>query len=158
MKVRDIMTKELSILKEDDSFVNAASLIVDKRISGIPIVNDKYECIGMISEKDLLKGLFPTYKELFEMNTDTHLYDLDLENLEHHAQEVKNLKIKDMMNSELIFVDPDLPIMEAASMMIIYKVRHLPVVEEGNKLIGIISQGDVFRAIIKNELSPSVSK
>jgi len=43
-------------------------------------------------------------------------------------------------------------------MMIIYKVRHLPVVEEGNKLIGIISQGDVFRAIIKNELSPSVSK
>lgn len=150
MKVQDIMAKQIISLKPDDSFLDAVNLIIKHKISGIPVL-DGDECIGIVSEKDLLKKLFPTYEELFEVDVDAPLYKYDLENLEHKTAEVKGIKIKDIMKTEVIFVDPELPILEAASMMILYRVRRLPVLEK-HKLVGIISQGDVFRAILSNEI------
>lgn len=151
MKVRDIMTKKLVTVSESTSFHQAAEVIFSHHISGLPVVDDKGQCVGIISEKDLLQALFPTYSELFQMDNETPLYTLDLENLEHHATSVTNLKVKDLMNRQIIMVDSDTPVLQAASMMVIYRVRRLPVIDNG-KLVGIVSQGDVFRSILKSEL------
>lgn len=152
MKVRDVMSKTPLTVRENTSFKEAAQLIFSHHISGLPVVDDKGDCcLGIISEKDLLQALFPTYSELFQMDNDTPLYSLDLENLEHRAQKVSHLKVKDLMRREVVMVDPDTPVIQAASMMIVYRVRRLPVVEN-KKLVGIVSQGDVFRAILKKEL------
>ncbi|MDO8513535.1 MAG: CBS domain-containing protein [bacterium] len=151
MKVKEIMSTGVITIGPEDSFIDAAKLISANRISGLPVVNQNNECIGIVSEKDLLKTLFPTYGELFDVDSDTPLYEFDLENLEHKSVEVGKIKIKDIMETELIFAQPDLPILEAASMMVLYRIRRLPVTEN-KKLVGVVSQGDVFRAILNKHL------
>ncbi len=150
MKVKDIMSSEIISVTPDTSFLMAASLIVSKKVSGLPVIDENGQCLGIISEKDLVDALFPIYKKLLHTEKD-HLYKLDLKEIEKNPEPIKELKVSDLIGNELVFVDQDLSIYEAATMMLVYKIRRLPV-WDGKNLIGIISQGDVNRAILEDQL------
>ena len=149
-KVKDIMSTNIVSVTPDTSFILAASLIVSKKVSGLPIIDEHGQCLGIISEKDLVDTLFPVYKELI-VTAKNQLYTLNLDKIEEQPETVKNLKVKDLINNELVFVDQNISIYEAATMLIVYKIRRLPV-WDGQNLVGIISQGDVDRAILKDQL------
>lgn len=152
MKIKEIMSKELVTLRPDDSFVKAAKMIVEHHVSGLPVVDEEFRCVGIISEKDLLENLFPAYRDLMDAEGHVDLYKIDFTNLENNTEDMTGLSVNDMLGGQLVFIDQNQTVSEAAAMMILYKVRRLPV-NDGIKLVGIISQGDVFRAIINKELS-----
>lgn len=151
MKVKEIMTKKVVAVREKTPFKRIAYLIFKKRVSGIPVVDQRRSLLGIISEKDLLSALYPSYEELF----DELLYDTiqakNFNQIEKRAKDAASLKALDLMKKKVITTSPDTHIMEACSLMILNRVRRLPVIDKG-KLVGIVSQGDVFRAIFKKEL------
>lgn len=148
MLVKDIMTRRVKVVFEDTPFKKVAYLIFKKKFSGVPVVDKERNVVGIVSEKDLLQALFPSYQELVDELFHDILKSRNFEEIEKRIKDVSSIKARDLMNKKVITVEPETHIMEACAKMILNRVRRLPVVKRG-RLIGIISQGDVFRAILK---------
>jgi predicted transcriptional regulator len=103
--------------------------------------------VGVISEKDILHGMFPKFEDLV---TSSGL--VDFEALEHEYQNMVSLKVGDLMSQKIITVGPEMPVLKAASIMFRNRIRRIPVQEDG-RLVGIISIGDVHKAIFRQNLT-----
>ena len=141
--VQDVMTKKvLSILKYD-SVMHVASILSENNISGLPVVDKENHVIGVITQADILsivgvrKG--HTFKDLLK-----HMLGEPLS-----ERKVGDI-VGDIMASPVVTIKADATIAEAAQSMDEKRIRRLPVVDDKNKLIGIISRADILKAVIRN--------
>jgi len=125
--VSDYMTKKLITFKPDDSLDDVIHLLIAHKISGGPVVNEKNELIGIISETDCIKHI--SESKYYNMPSDSD-----------------NTVAKKMI-TDVDTIDKDMNIFDAATKFINSKRRRFPVVENG-KLIGQISQKDVLKAAL----------
>ena len=146
MQVKDIMTANPKTVTPDMLIKDVATMMLIERISGTPVVDDENNIVGIISEKDILIHMFPTLDELMNESRP------DFEELENNYQNTMPLTVKELMSDNVWTVSSDIPCLKAASMMWMRKIRRIPVADDG-KLVGIISIGDVHRAIFKNSLT-----
>lgn len=147
MKVRSVLEKNVITLRENTTYEEAAKILHDSEISGAPVLDEKNDLVGILSEKDLLKVLFPYYAS-FSTNPESYL---DFEERENKIKEVRDKPISNFMAKKVISVDPETPIIKAAGTMLARGFHLLPVVENG-KLIGIVSRENIYRAILRNHL------
>lgn len=131
MLVRETMTPDPIVVHPDTSFGDAMELLRAKRIRRLPVVDDKGVLVGIVVEKDLLKAA-PSPATTLSVYEIPYL--------------LSKLKIKDIMTKRVITVEEDWPLEEAARVMVEHKIGCLPVVR-GNKVIGIITETDIFRAM-----------
>ncbi len=143
MKAKDVMTKLVYTVKPEEKVGNAVYYICRYKFAGLPVVNEENKVVGVVSEKDILKAMYPTYEE-FYINP---LQAMDFEEMEQNYQEVNNLKVKEIMSSPAITATLETPLLKIGSLMILKKIRRVPIVSEDEKLVGIISQGDIHRAV-----------
>ncbi len=129
------------------TYEEAARLLHVYNISGLPVVNDEGIIIGIISEKDLFRILYPNYSEFY---TNPGAY-LDLEIRESEIKSVKWKPVTDFMVNDVITVKPDDLIMKAGSLMLSKGVNRLVVMEDG-ELKGILSRRDIFKNILQKHL------
>ncbi len=144
MLVKQIMQINVQTVGPEDPVSNVAKLIVLHRIAGIPVVDEQQRVVGMISEQDILKAMFPSYSEFIE----SPMAHTDFEDMEDRYLDVGKKKVKDLMRTTVFTVTPETPVLRAASMMIIKRIRRIPVLD-GDRLVGIISQGDVHMAFFQ---------
>lgn len=145
MNVKNIMSKNVITIKDTATYFEAAKILYDHKFTGAPIVDDKDNLVGMITEKDLFKVLYPYYKSYYE-NPETYA---DSSDRESKATEIKDDSIEKFFSREIITVTPDTPIMQAGAMLIAKGIHRMPVVDNNGKLVGIISRGDIFREVLK---------
>ena len=126
--VSDYMTKKLITFKPSDSLEHVINLLIKNKISGGPVVNDKNELIGIISEGDCMKHI-----------SDSKYYNMPMDS---------DNTVEKNMASEVETIDKNMNIFDAATKFISSKRRRFPIVENG-KLIGQISQKDVLKAALK---------
>ena len=126
--VSDYMTKKLITFKPSDSLDHVINLLIKNKISGGPVVNDKNELIGIISEGDCMKHI-----------SDSKYYNMPMDS---------DNTVEKNMASEVETIDKNMNIFDAATKFISSKRRRFPIVENG-KLIGQISQKDVLKAALK---------
>lgn len=119
---KDIMTKDIITLKETATAKEAIHLILDKRISGIPVVKNDMTLVGIITEKDLLQCCF---------------YDSGDE-----------VKLTDIMTTDVFTMNEDTDLFEINDFFMNHNYKRLPILKD-NKLIGIISRKDMLRYILK---------
>jgi CBS domain-containing protein len=146
MQVKDAMCVDVKTCKADTSLKDIATIMCFNKISGLPVVDDDNLVVGVISEKDILCSMFPDMSDLMESGGKT-----DFEEMEKDYSGVLSKKVADIMTKVVAVVSPDMPILRAASMMWVRKIRRIPVTE-GNKLVGIISMGDVHKAVFQESL------
>lgn len=142
MKVSEIMTTAVKTVQIDTSVKEIANIMCLHKISGLPVVDEDNNILGIISEKDLLKKMFPDIVTVADEGRP------DFENMESQYRNLLQLQAGDLMTRSVSSVSPDMPIMKAASMMCVNNIRRIPVAEN-NKLLGIVSIGDVHKAIFK---------
>lgn len=147
MKVKDVMQVRVITVLPEASYEEAARLLSVYNISGVPVVNEGGEIIGILSEKDLFRVLYPNY-DTFYKNPESYT---DLEIREQEIAEWRGRKIKDVMSTHIKSVHPDDPVLKAGSIMLSEQVHRLPVVAEG-KLVGIVSRRDIFKHILNTHL------
>lgn len=123
LKVGDIMTKNVIVVEAGKSVAEAAKLMKKYEIGSIIVVEKKggKHAKGIITERDIV------YKVI------TKLMD------------ISKAKVEDIMSKPLRVVRPDTLVEEAARAMKENKVKRLPVVNESNELVGILSEGDIMR-------------
>lgn len=146
MRVSDIMIHAVHTVGPEATLKEVALLICRHHVSGVPVVaeRDAGRLAGIVSERDVLKALYPTYDELI----DDPARSRDFVNMESRYQDVAQQPMAAMMTRHVLTADPDMPALQAASLMLVNKVRRLPVVESGC-LVGIVSLGDVHQAIFE---------
>jgi CBS domain-containing protein len=143
MKVRDAMTTEVKMVRPEASLKDVASILAEHRISGLPVVDDGGNLLGVISEGDIV------LKQTAEV---PH----GLQRLLHHkeasavASKVEARTAGEAMSAPAITAAPSWLLGEAAALMIEHGVKRLPVVEEG-KLVGILTRFDLVRAFARSD-------
>ena len=133
MRVADWMTPKPFTLKPAESVSRAIHLMKEKRIRRIPIVSEAGKLVGIVSDRDL-KDVSPsraTTLDIWELH-----YVLD------------QLTLKDVMTKNPVTVAPEMPIERAAALMLEKKVEGLPVVDSKGALVGILTEGDIFKALV----------
>ncbi|MFL1894544.1 CBS domain-containing protein [Aquimarina sp. 2-A2] len=127
IKVSDYMTRELITFTPDQSVMEVIETLVKHKISGGPVVNHRYELLGIISEGDCIKQL-----------NESRYYNMPIDDATVDKFMVKNVET----------IDGNASIFDAANKFIETKRRRFPILEEG-RLIGQISQKDVMKAALK---------
>jgi predicted transcriptional regulator len=126
LKVRDYMTTSLITFKPNQSIQEVVEALIKYKISGGPVVNDRQELVGIISEGDCLKQL-----------SESRYYNMPLQH--------DNVEKRMATNVETI--DGNMDVFDAANKFLQSKRRRFPIVENG-KLVGQISQKDILKAAL----------
>ncbi|VAX08174.1 hypothetical protein MNBD_GAMMA25-454 [hydrothermal vent metagenome] len=150
MLVKEIMNTNVKVASLTTPVRDIAVTMCFNKISGVPIVNDENEIVGIVSEKDVLNSMYPKVDEYMQVGS------YDFEQLENEYTDILNLRVKDIIKPGLFTVTPDDPILKAVSIMCLKKIRRIPVTE-GTKLVGIVSIGDVHKAIFQKHLDANNS-
>ena len=119
LKVEDVMVKEV-ITIDENATVKEAAEVMNKFEIGCLIAIRKGKAMGIITERDLLKRVVAD------------------------AKDANKTKVKDIMSSPLVVVEPTMDLEEAVKLMFQMKIKKLPVVD-GKRLVGLISLTDIAR-------------
>ena len=132
MLVKNWMSKDVVTIDADDSMQNAIYILQEKNIKVLPVM-EKGKIVGIITDRDLKKAS-PSDATTLDMHELLFL--------------ISKIKIRDLMKKPVYTVPPDLTIEEAAEMLLEKRISGLPVVDEAEQLVGIITRSDIFRLII----------
>jgi len=122
MLAKDIMTKNVVSIRSDTPILKAIDLLLEKKISGLPVVDEQMSLVGVLSGKDLLNILF--------------IKDIDI-----------NTPIERFMTQEVIKFDVNDSVIDIADLFLKKFIRRVPIVEN-DKLVGIISRGDMLKVVV----------
>jgi CBS domain-containing protein len=126
LRVSDYMTRDLITFQSNQSVEDVIQTLINKKISGGPVVNEKNELVGIISEGDCLKQI-----------SESRYYNMPMEN-----NAVEKHMVKDVET-----IDGNMNVFDAANKFLESKRRRFPIVENG-KLVGQISQKDILKAAL----------
>jgi CBS domain-containing protein len=149
MQVKEIMTRAVKTITPETRLQEVASLMCLHRFSGLPVVEGEDKLVGILAERDVLRYLFPSLEDVMR-----GMSSLDFDSMEGDYQKILEKKAADLMTPSTITVEPDMPILKAVSVMARHNFRRIPVAE-GDKLVGMISLGDIHRAIFMKSFSGS---
>jgi CBS domain-containing protein len=150
MKVRDIMTRKVLSIAPDASIFQAVHSMLQNRISGLPVVNNDGDLVGVVTEGDFLRRAETTTERkrprwLAFLVGPGKLAD---EYVHTHAR-----KIADVMTPEPYTITEDTALVDVVQLMEKRRIKRLPVVR-GKKLIGIVSRANLLHALAS--LAPQV--
>jgi acetoin utilization protein AcuB len=134
MFVRDHMVSPPLTVGPDMPFQDALKLLQDNQLRRMPVVDGKGRLIGIVSERDLLYAS-PSPATTLSVWELTYI--------------LSKIKVEELMTKKVITTTPDTPIEDAASLMVESGVGGLPVVDEQNKPIGMISDRDIFITLVE---------
>lgn len=125
-RVGDYMTTDLITLSPDVEIIKAMTILLDKKISGAPVLDAAGELVGMLSKKDCLRAAL---------------------NASYHQD--WGGTIADYMSTDVETMDVDIDLVQAAEHFLASHYRRFPVVKDG-QLVGQISRADLLRALSSN--------
>lgn len=133
--VKDWMTQNVITISSDATLPEAHRLMADNQIRRLPVIGEKDTLVGIISRGDVREAEPSDASSLsiWEMN-----YLL------------ARLKIDKIMTPDPMTIHAEETIGDAASRMLKHKISGLPVVDGNGKLVGIITESDIFRLVVKN--------
>jgi predicted transcriptional regulator len=132
--ISEFMATKVMTFDPEMTIDEATAVLAKNKFSGAPVVNEKNELIGMLSEKDCLKTIVDSY---------------------YNQRPSSSSKVKDYMSANVISVGPNKTVIEVAYMFVHSNFKRFPVVENG-KLVGQISRSDVLKLI--SDLKPDIKR
>ncbi|MBB2169355.1 CBS domain-containing protein [Gluconacetobacter aggeris] len=143
MQVKDVMTSPAICVAPTQSITDAIRLMVAHKISGLPVITEKGQLVGILTEGDLMRRS--------ELETAGHSWLGDLFRSPGHKAEdyvhTHGRKVADIMSQRPVSVGPETPLRDAIATLMLHHIRRLPVMKN-DQLVGVVSRGDVLRALL----------
>ncbi len=151
MQARDVMTRNVVTVEPDTPVTEIARLLLEKRISGVPVVESDGRLVGIVSEGDLMRRVedSPARRGAWWLA----MLGIPEERAIEYVR-TRGRRARDVMTRHVITVTPDTPIGRVAQLLEEEHIKRVPVVEDG-RLVGIISRADLLRAIASREEAPA---
>jgi CBS domain-containing protein len=143
MQARDIMTAKVITITEDASVSDVANLLLEHRISALPVIDAAGKLLGIVSEGDLMHraeaGTGRRRSWWLSLFTDANASAAQF--VKEHSRQVA-----DIMTRNVVTANPDTPIAEIAELLESKRIKRVPIVADG-KLVGIVSRANLIRAL-----------
>ena len=133
LTVRDVMSHRVRSVSPEASVRRVLQLMLRRRLQSVPVVGDKGEVVGLVTESDMMRALLPKIPRAGAEGSTTEL-------------EPGDRPIREVMARSVLCVSDDLGISEVASMMINKDVKQIPVVNDG-AITGMVSRSDIIRKL-----------
>ena len=143
MKAADVMVSNVITVGVNASIGEVAAILLNNNISGAPVVGEKGELVGIVSEGDLIRrpetGTSKRHSWWLELLSNERT--LAAEYVKSHSR-----KVADVMTSDVITAKPDTPLGEIAAMLERNQIKRVPIVE-GGKIVGLVSRANILQAL-----------
>ena len=125
MLVRDCMSAHPVTVHDDADYKVALKLMQDHALHHVPVLDERENLVGIVAERDLLLAAT------------------------HHLQAA--VDVGDVMHRGVITTTADAPVDEAAALMVDHRIGGLPVLDAASRVVGVITETDIFRAFVASE-------
>jgi CBS-domain-containing membrane protein len=137
MQAADVMTTEVATIAEDETVSDAATLMLKRRVSALPVVNNAGELVGIVSEGDLIRRARSATGRSWWLSL---VADPTAEFVRDQGT-----RVKDVMTRSVISVSRGTSLSEIARVLESKNIKRVPVIE-GGQLVGLVSRADILRA------------
>lgn len=134
MLVRERMTSPAVTITPDTPFQEGLKLMRDKKFRRLPVVDHAGKVVGIVSERDLLHASPSPATSLSVWEVNYLLW---------------KLKVSDIMTHSVLTINQNMPIEDAANLMVSHKIGGLPVVDDSGVIVGVITETDIFKAFVE---------
>ncbi len=145
LKAKDFMKKDVITIRPEATVEELARLLIEHRISGAPVMDDKKNVIGIVTENDLInqnKRLhIPTVISLFDA-----FFVLGSGKIEEEIKKMTAVTVEEICNKKVVSITEETSLEEIATIMSEKKIHLLPVLRDGI-VVGIVGKADVVSAI-----------
>lgn len=150
LKAKDIMTREIVTVYPDTEVVQAAKLMLDKHISGLPVVDKEGHVKGIICQSDLMAQQRKIPLPSFFILLDGAISLTSPQQIENEIRKMSAVKVSEAMTPDPITVDTETGLEDIATLMVKHNIHTLPVLDQG-WLVGVIGKEDVLRTLMTDE-------
>ena len=154
MNARDIMTQKVATTRPDSNLTDAIAIMLEHHVSGLPVVDDGGQLVGVLTEDDLLRrtetGTEQTHHRWWRFVMGSG--HLAAEYVRTHSRFVA-----DLMTREPISAGEDTPLDELVALMERHRIKRLPILRDG-ALVGIVSRADLIRLLARLLATPTDDK
>jgi len=151
MLVKDVMTTDVITVSIGDSVETCAKLLQEHNISGLPVLDEAGRVAGVVTEGDLIRRASrvkaPGYLEILG----GLIYLGSPKKFVEELQRAMSLEAGQLMSKNVVFISPEDTVETAATLMVEKRISRLPVVDEQQKLIGIVSRRDIMGSLYNNK-------
>src|SRR6516164_9396900 len=143
MRARDVMVRAVVTASPDTAVEALARLMINLRISGVPVLDTSGHLVGMVTEGDLLRRVETGTERYHPRGSEPFLSNARLaaEYIKSHAR-----RVADIMTCEVFTVDEAATLGEIADLMEAKKVRRVPVMHDG-QVVGLVSRADLLKVL-----------
>ncbi len=134
MLVRERMTSPAVSVTPETPFQDALKLMRDKKFRRLPVVDAAGKVVGIVSERDMLHASPSPATSLSVWEVNYLLW---------------KLKVSDIMTHNVVTINQELPVEDAANIMVSRKIGGLPVVDDKGVIVGVITETDIFKAFVE---------
>ena len=151
LTARDIMTENVVTVNKDSSIEELSEVLLKNKISGVPVIDGDGKIAGIVTEADIIVQdtdlHFPRYFKLLDGIIYLDSLNRFRDNLKKHLA----TKVEDIMVKKVRTISPDTTISDIAELMLKLKINRLPVVDEDDNILGIVTRADIVRSMIPKE-------
>ncbi|OGF82715.1 hypothetical protein A3B18_00355 [Candidatus Giovannonibacteria bacterium RIFCSPLOWO2_01_FULL_46_13] len=147
--VKSIMSKKVFSLSPEMPLSEGAKVLVEHNFDGAPVVDKENKLVGILTEYDLISKEsiihLPTFQTILQ---NLEIFKRDRSQFQKEVQEVAELKVKDVMNSDPLTLPEDATFEEAVKVFREHhRVNPIPVIDEDRKVVGVISRYDILKPL-----------
>ena len=154
MKSSDVMSAAVVTVPADATIVEAAMVMLEHGISGVPVVDNEGRLVGIVTEGDLFRRC--------EIGTEPDPR-LQSQGSQSHPETARRYVIshgrhvKDIMTRDVVRVSEDTPLARVAALLDLKQIKRMPVMRDG-KIVGIVSRADLLRALVSAAGAPRLDQ
>lgn len=148
MRAKDVMRKNVILARKDDKLEYIIKLLMYNHVSGVPVVDMENRLLGIVSEQDIVvkrEGL--NISSYMEYMTSILFIDGDKPN-DLIKKKIDSITASDVMTTPAYAVHPDATVTDVVILMMNRQINRVPVVDEDNKLLGIIGRNDLLPLLL----------
>lgn len=149
-KIKDIMQTDVYSVPYKATVREVLQLMVEKEVSGVPIVDDENFVIGFISDGDIMKFIAKQDPRIIDMTSFITVW-YDTETFDKKLDDLMSLNVMELATSKVISVDEEFEVDEVAKILGKKKIKKVPVLRDG-RLVGVVSRSHIIRYIVSNRL------
>ncbi|GAB3066448.1 CBS domain-containing protein [Virgibacillus ainsalahensis] len=154
MKIKEFMIEDVISVKEEMTIKELLEILVSNKIGGVPVASDDHTLLGIISDGDVIRYLQPQGRTVYDMFT--LILVNEKEDLAHRLKYSMTRQVKEIMRAKKIqSVKPEDNIEKALDIFSKYHIKKIPVVDNSNHIVGVVSRGDVIQYITSHLIDES---
>ena len=146
MTVKSIMKTDVKSVAPDHTLKEVAKLLIEEKVSGVPVLNEKGAVVGVVSEKDVFGAVFPSYHDYYVDPDVWSNYDWN-----DADDRLRSICVRDVMTDKVYCVEESDPILKVGALMMAHHIHRVPVLKNG-KLVGIVTRKDIYRSLLRKAL------